>query len=82
MIRANAKFNNQRPVLLASCETGKGDYAQSLANILRVNVYAPDCYAYYYMAGEVANVVYYHEIPGTLDMDINAPGKLIMFKPE
>ena len=46
-IRANDKFNSAQGVYLLACYVANGDYAQKLANLLRVNVCASDTLVWY-----------------------------------
>ena len=46
-IRANDKFNSAQGVYLLACSVANGDYAQKLANLLRVNVCASDTLVWY-----------------------------------
>ena len=46
-IRAKDKFNSAQGVYLLACYVANGDYAQKLANLLRVNVCASDTLVWY-----------------------------------
>ncbi len=46
-IRAKDKFNSAKGVYLLACYVANGDYAQKLANLLRVNVCASDTLVWY-----------------------------------
>jgi len=80
MIRLSSKWDGNRPVELGCCNVGKGDYAQELANILGVPVYAPDCPVWYDPYAEPPKPTYF--FPDEInpnESDPDKPGRLIRF---
>ncbi len=67
-------------VIIAACNVGTGDFAQQLANMLRIPVFAPDSYAWYLPNG---TVTYFKPLPNVYPQrpDTNQPGHLIRFTP-
>ncbi len=52
LIRSNSAWDGNKSVELISCQVGLGAYPQQLANELRVSVYAPDAFVFWFGARE------------------------------
>jgi RHS repeat-associated protein len=79
-IKGLEKYNEVTGVILAVCNVGLGQYAQQLADILKIPVRAPNSEAWY---GTDGTVEYFKELPNAYPPrpDYENPGQLIVFKP-
>ena len=77
-IRGLPKYNTDTSVWLYSCNVGNGDFAQKLANELRVTVYAPSSYVWFSSTGYIG---IFDRLPNG-DLDYSTPGGWLAFRPE
>ena len=77
-IRGLPKYNTDTSVWLYSCNVGNGDFAQKLANELRVTVYAPSSYVWFSSTGYIG---IFDRLPNG-DIDYSTPGGWLAFRPE